>query len=381
MGSSAALVLRRLFSGILSSNYSPCRGFVANRTIITNSNRRISGSASSSNGLLPNQRITNRCVSTAAPWLMLRSLYTDSEADWTYRFHSFAESQTYTFLINRRGDCFRPNMLSGNVVGSSRGWIALHDVWTEHYTGIEMNEFYLSDPTTFREIDLPPVKSTARLRSLILDRRENGNAFVIITKSGLASCSLNRSREWAQFAAGAWYESIIYSIHHRCLFALTSASDLECWDVEPAEPVLDRSVRLDLGGERMGLTKAVYLVSAEGSGELFVVIRFVRTGNDDYVAPTVDFEVYEVDLERGTAVKMEESLGGMAMFVGLNEGVFVKDVWGLRPDSIYFAYDKRGCYERYDGDDVGIFDYGDRKIYPIDLSHPLNRALWFGPAI
>ncbi|KAL6512947.1 hypothetical protein OROHE_019737 [Orobanche hederae] len=119
-------------------------------------------------------------------------------------------------------------------------------------------------------------------------------------------------------------------------------------------------------------------------------VRFVKTrggfwvGSEQYVVPTVDFEVYEVDLERETSVKMEKLLGGMTMFVGLNEGVAVRDVRGLRRDAIYFAYDKRGCYERRgDSEDVGIFEYEKGRILPIPIDHPmgLSRTLWFTLAI
>ncbi|KAL6521565.1 hypothetical protein OROGR_018134 [Orobanche gracilis] len=379
MGLSAVL-RRRWISGLLrsrgdaTSNWTvPYRGLVANQTITATG---VSGTFRSA--------ISNYSSSAAAPWLMLESQYNDSLGDWTYRFHSCAEAKTYTFLKNRRGDCFRPNMLAANVVGSSRGWIAVHNVWREK------NDLFLSDPTTFRLIDLPPLEPTARLRSLILEhRRDDGNAFVI-SNSGMIYCSPGRSRQWTPFGScGGAYESLVYSSHHHRLFSLTSASDLEAWDVKSEQPRLERTIPLYLGSQRPGLTRAVYLVrTAEQSGiELFVVVRFVKTGGgfrvgrEQYVVPTVDFEVYEVDLEREMAVKMEKSLGGLTMFVGLNEGVAVRDVRGLRRDAIYFAYDKRGCYERRgDSEDVGIFDYEKGRILPI---HPmgLRRALWFTPAI
>ncbi|KAL6521562.1 hypothetical protein OROGR_018131 [Orobanche gracilis] len=264
-------------------------------------------------------------------------------------------------------------MLAANVVGSSRG--------------------FLSDPTTFRLIDLPPLEPTARLRSLILEHiRNDGNAFVI-SNSGMIYCSPGRSREWTPFGScGGAYESLVYSSHHHRLFSLTSASDLEPWDVKSEQPRLERMIPLDLGSQRPGLTRAVYLLRAaeQSGGVLFVVLRFVKTGGgfpvgrERYVVPTVDFEVYEVDLEREMAVKREKSLGGLTMFVGLNEGVAVRDVRGLRRDAIYFAYDKRGCYERRgDSEDVGIFDYEKGRILPILIDHPmgLRRALWFTPAI
>ncbi|KAL6521561.1 hypothetical protein OROGR_018130 [Orobanche gracilis] len=235
-------------------------------------------------------------------------------------------------------------MLAANVVESSRGWIAVHNVWREK------NELFLSDPTTFRLIDLPPLEATARLRSLILEhRRDDGNAFVI-SNSGMIYCSPGRSREWTPFGGcGGTYESLVYSSHHHRLFSLTSASDLEAWDVKSEQPRLERTIHLDLSSQRPGLTRAVYLVRTadHSGGELFVVVRFVKTGGgfgvgrEQYVVPIIDFEVYEVDLEREMAVKMEKSLGGLTMFVGLNEGVAVKDVRGLRRDAIYFAYDKR----------------------------------------
>ncbi|KAL6521560.1 hypothetical protein OROGR_018129 [Orobanche gracilis] len=355
MGFSAVL-RRRWISGLLrsrgdaTSNWTvPYRGLVANQTITATG---VSGTFRSA--------ISNYS-SSSAPWLMLDSQYNDSLGDWTYRFHSCAEAKTYTFLKNRRGDCFRPNMLAANVVGSSR--------------------------------DLPPLEPTARLRSLILEhRRDDGNAFVI-SNSGMIYCSPGRSREWTPFGScGGAYESLVYSSHHHRLFSLTSASDLEAWDVKSEQPRLERTIPLDLGSQRTGLTRAVYLVRAaeQSGGELFVVVRFVKTGGgfrvgrEQYVVPTVDFEVYEVDLEREMAVKREKSLGGLTMFVGLNEGVAVRDVRGLRRDAGYFAYDKRGCYERRgDSEDVGIFDYEKGRILPIPMDHPmgLSRALWFQPAI
>ncbi|KAL7141797.1 hypothetical protein ABFS83_08G077900 [Erythranthe nasuta] len=150
-----------------------------------------------------------------------------------------------------------------------------------------------------------------------------------------------------------------------------------------------------------------FLVVDEKTGQLYHVRRFVRDrvytkklllhydsdveydGTDPYV--TVGFDVHRIDVEKGELVYMDGSLGGLAMFVGLNHSfaLCAGEFPGVKPDSIYFTdvfsppYWDGGAYG---GHDVGIYNYVDGTIspcyYPVDvesIQRIVPSPMWFTP--
>ncbi|KAL6583065.1 hypothetical protein OROMI_005143 [Orobanche minor] len=351
--------------------------------------RWISGVFRSRAALAANRKIIS---SGESPWLMIQpnlTLYVP-----VFKFWCCATDEIYSFFGNHHRSEGEESLefvdttstWTMNLVGSSHGWLALYDKVNHH--------LYLLDPITHRDIGfpLPPPMLGNQVHSAILSSNESDGKMFVIFGSGysLACCSLRR-REWTLFGDEvAAYESVVYSSKHRLLFGITSTLKLEAWDVGGDSPKLDsdwvtefdpRSVPDE--GEAVLLK---YLVCEEESGELYVVVRYVKHGGDWKTTPTVDFEVYKIDREGGRLVKMVDSLGGLAMFVGNNHPIAIKtkvdEISGVKPNSIYFAEDSRS-HESYRARDDGIFDYQKGLIiHPLSpaSSYSLGDPLWFTPA-
>lgn len=85
--------------------------------------------------------------------------------------------------------------------------------------------------------------------------------------------------------------------------------------------------------------KLNYIVCAEE--EVYVVVRHVVVNEEYDGYNTVGMDVYRI--ERGKAVRMEDSLEGLAMFVGNNQAVAIRaaEHANVKPNCIYFIYDSR----------------------------------------
>lgn len=131
-------------------------------------------------------------------------------------------------------------------------------------------------------------------------------------------------------------------------------------------PKLQQVVELDLDSplqkETTAKKKLKYLVCAEHTGEMYVVVRHVSDNTDrdfstynrvDLVAyyVTLGMDVYKIEMEVGKAVRMEHLLEGVAMFVGNNQGMALPaaEHSGLNPNCVYFTRDKRLRRERSSG--------------------------------
>ncbi|KAL6552145.1 hypothetical protein OROGR_008299 [Orobanche gracilis] len=328
-----------------------------------------------------------------SPWLMIQPSFTFSGP--AFKFWCCATDEIYSFLGNHHKSGGEESLKfvdaascwNIDLVGSSHGWLALHDNLNHH--------LYLFDPTTHRDIEfpLPPPMLGDQVHSAILSSNESDGKMFVIFGSGhsLACCSLRRgSHEWTLFGdEAAAYESIVYSSTHRLLFGITSTLKLEAWDVGGDSPRLDSDwvtefdpISVPDEGKAVLLK---YLVCEEESGELYVVVRHVKHGGDWKTTPTVDFEVYKIDREGGRLVKMVDSLGGLAMFVGNNHPIAIKikddKISGVKPNSIYFAQDTR--HITYSARDNGIFNYQNGLIInpPSPASsYSLGDPIWFTPA-
>ncbi|KAL6539171.1 hypothetical protein OROGR_011820 [Orobanche gracilis] len=291
-------------------------------------------------------------------------------SSWNVRFYCCAKGKIYSFFVESDEDSMGidcgPFVLGdcGLAVGSSQGWIALHSrILRWQKAGL-----HLFDPTNHRGVLLPFIPTEVRVHSLTLS--EEGKAFMVFgCLRRLAFCRLGRSHEWEWTPLGEGeeeeaYESIVYSNSRRRLLCLTSTFKLEAWDVADDQfPRLDWKLELEL--DHLDSTKIkYYLVCAEESGELYVVVHH------DTRPP--DFVVYKIEPERvpERVVKMKGSLGGLTMFVGIkNDPVAVagKDA-GVQPDSIYFT----------NGLTSGIFDYQEGLIRRI-LHWGVPVLMWYTP--
>lgn len=235
----------------------------------------------------------------------------------------------------------------------------------------------------------------------------------------LAFCCPGRSAGW--ILIGNWfvqvdgqaiprmYRDIAYSSTQNRLFCFTEYKELERWDLrDPWSPRIDGSngwdidneVGVGFGTETETETEECYnLVVAEQSNQVYVLVRNiwsgswsesesedeedeeVNIGSEDHPYKTVDFDVYRV-VEEGeggilsvTRVEEEESLDGVAMFVGMNHSFTLSaaEFPELKPDSIYFTHsdaylpDKTTWWNSSYGKghyDIGIFNYPNRSFYP-----------------
>ncbi|GFP92571.1 hypothetical protein PHJA_001401300 [Phtheirospermum japonicum] len=233
------------------------------------------------------------------------------------------------------------------------------------------------------------------------------------------------------YSYGRAYEDFVYCSRRKLFSCITEfvmnlelwepsvPTELEDWDLcEPSSPrsrVCYRMSKLKFEGvkncswlkENKKLLQMCihipYLVFAEQSDQLFIVTRFINV--DPY--KTVGFSVLKVDYQNGLVDRLrlagdseEEggSLGGLAMFIGLNHSFAVSAAaeLGLKPNSIYFTdavntrlthpSDVRCPYHSH-GRDSGIFDYGNKTLSPLPYykcsSHDdqaLSTPMWFTPS-
>ncbi|KAL6539176.1 hypothetical protein OROGR_011825 [Orobanche gracilis] len=400
---------------------------------------------------------------SAAPWLMLPPAV-DRGGSIVYQFHSLAKKENepiqYTSNIDA-GD----HELDVEFVGSSHGWLALYNR--------NNSDLFLSNPISDRHIKLPSLRSLGTdrprhvklglpsLRSLgaadrliLTSDAEDEEGCLALMTSGpsrrLAFCSLRRSNEWTLFG-GDHNLTFVYSSRYERLFCIREEeynkypmsfwakyekyfrTSLEGWVVGENNPnaphldwvmelneVLDFDDRKFKWPGKLSLKKVCrchrmkYLVCAEHSGELFLVVRHINPragpqdsvikkiilgryrGCDYYMAPykTFDFDVFKIDFVRGEVTLLEGSLGGLAMFVGINQpfAIVAAEVDGVRPDCVYFT-DENWLVEptrlertTYGGHDNGVFDYKNKEFYPCcdlypveyeKISKILPLPLWF----
>ncbi|KAL6493343.1 hypothetical protein OROGR_033102 [Orobanche gracilis] len=392
----------------------------------------------------------SRAIQTAtrragvSPWLMLPPAV-DGIGNIDYKFRSLVDYKelTYTNKIGGgEGELELPVdvdiVKDVKFVGSSHGWLALQN--RRNYENL-----FLSNPITGRHIKLPPPPASGASGRLILSAGgdiEADGCLARMTYSDkpltLAFCSPLRSKEWTLLNVWGggdgrdYYDNIVYSTtHHRLFCAIRysggyDVTGLECWDLNGNPPRRDwvihqRKSRWPVMSEFKERCHQVrYLVC---SGEvLLLVVRHVniRAGphgsmvDEVMLSPdmgclytktpykTIDFDVYRIDPERGLGEVelMERSLGGLAIFVGINEPFAIRaakeEVGGVRPDCVYFTEDNHPLAEllmvegscTYGGHDNGIFDYKNKDfysccdVYPIEyerIRKILPLPLWFTP--
>ncbi|KAL6493335.1 hypothetical protein OROGR_033094 [Orobanche gracilis] len=322
-----------------------------------------------------NRMMTTRCGGES-PWVMIRA-NNKAEDGTVFRFWCCAKKTNYSFFRNgykREQEVFDfDDAIDGTlrVVGSSQGWLALRDI----------HSFFLLDPIRHRCIDLPPppfenennriVVQSIVLSPLLASEKgdEGGKAFMVFgVGQWLAFCSpKSHGCEWATFGdVGTGYDSVVYSTTHRRLLCISSTCKLEGWDVRgDSSPSLDIDWVAQLKFDPPAPLPAMhlkYLVCAEE--DLLLVVRIFENNC---------FMVYRVDLERRRLMKMDKSLEELTIFVGNNDAITIKDVAGVKPDSIYFTSDHR--MSGYNP--LGIFDYKKCFISPLLPNHYAYYPAWF----
>ncbi|KAH6766611.1 hypothetical protein C2S52_017594 [Perilla frutescens var. hirtella] len=370
-----------------------------------------------------NYRMISTMNSFESPLLMLNPK-SDGEGRFVYKFQCLAKNYVYSFFSNNYSNSpsgrrqWNSDELENEYgisdfrfVGSSHGWVALYNE--------RIHDLFLSDPISDRHIKLPPPLHTVKrlILSSSADDEKGCLAFMTLGSGDrVAFCSPLLSDEWSLFGGddkreGEVYDNLVYSRRHNRVFCITSApttttTKLEVWDVGDESARLDwMMMTADLNHKN--LRKLKYIVSAEQTGELYLVVRHViiRGGvveanftdpicsKDPYFSNphygTVDIDVYKIDRDRGKVTLMENSLEGLAMFVGINHpfAIIPASASGLKPNSIYFTYDDRlrppyGVGEEDNGIfdyQNRIFDYQTRDFSPFRNPYPIQCPIWFSP--
>lgn len=347
-----------------------------------------------------------------------------------------------------------------DLVGSSHGWLALFDrsdkciSLSDPVTGrniklppfdtLAINEgsFLIVDGEFVPNICGGDIANVVISCSPEEEEEEECRAVMIYTsKNMLAFCCPGRSVEWTpignvyeycpyyQRTIPRRYDSVVYSSRQKLFFSVTAVDEFEAWDLsDPRSPLrismadvkVDQKKPLILACEayqREDVWHRQFLVVADHSDELFLVRQFVRYRNmvdvkkvydRDYSAinnvpyKTVGFGVQRYDPVARTFNYMESSLGGLALFIGLNHGFALRadEYPELKPNSIYFT--DRDCARELstendpwciDDDeeeerdfgrhDVGIFNYQDGTFSPCDCGAIQNKiraaTTWFTP--
>ncbi|KAL3624275.1 hypothetical protein CASFOL_033091 [Castilleja foliolosa] len=358
-----------------------------------------------------------RRTSTAAaspPWLMLPPAF-EGGGDMIHNFYSLTENKVIT--LNGSGEKELTDVLSKSNLhcafkGSSHGYLALFN---------EVSfDLFLYNPISHRHIKLPPIHNLPyftnfnnSLTKVFLSCSPDENCCALMTYSvspyfKAAFCYPGRSNEWTPFPFGCThflYDECAYSSEQQLLFALRSDRYLETWDLHYLEP---KDVEKMLNNGHFMPVEHLVVVNKH----LLLVTRYVVHVDPDGSSVdcldgsannlphmTVYFCAHKYDHEKGDFVYMEDSLDGLALFVGNqsdNVALPAANFPGLKPDSIYFTdtigmrYWKLfhpGCGD-YDapfgGHDIGIFNYEDKTVsscyYPCDvqsIQRIFPSPMWF----
>ncbi|KAL6521555.1 hypothetical protein OROGR_018124 [Orobanche gracilis] len=383
---------------------------------------------------------TGGVSSPSAPWLMLPPAV-DGSGNISYKFHCLATKSDFVRTNNVGRELSADDI---QFVGSSHGWLALYNP--------RNSNLFLSDPITDRHINLPSPRGLGggADRVILTSSPIEEGALALMTfgssRCRLALCSPRRGGEWSLFGGDREYDNLVYSSRSKRIFTIVEEYDydeeededelgkkqtsLEGWDVGGSKPRLDCVIlckkEIDFNDHHFDwpampdlkkeCTQVKYLVSDESSGDLYLVVRHVnpRAGplnsltDKIVISPlrgvhfirtpykTIEFDVYKVDFECGEVVYMEDSLDGLAIFVGINHSFAIPaaEVSGVKADSIYFTDENRLIaamrFERttYGGHDNGIFDYRNKvfhsccDFYPVEyekIRKILPLPLWFTP--
>ncbi|GFP94223.1 hypothetical protein PHJA_001566800 [Phtheirospermum japonicum] len=323
-----------------------------------------------------------------------------------YQFYSLGENRVLGFKKRPEEESMVDN--NYNILGSCHGWLVLlnkHDC-----------DMFLSNPLTGGHIKLPPIQALPDIPILIFDcspDEKDGSCRVIIAygerRNRLAFCCPGTSTEWTTLGDLSGYESCVYSSRQGLFFCCIKnyygahvVNHFEAWDLQdPLSP--KKTIRLAVSMDHQDNNRHLldrkkacgcfeFLVSTETSDEIFLVRRFVKHwmgphGLDDSTPyTTVGFNVYRYDPETGSLKYMDGSLGGLALFVGSNNGFALSaaEFPELKPNSIYYTTPPQWS-DCCGGHDVGIFNYQDQTFspcfYPPDVESRkrVSGPMWFTP--
>ncbi|KAH6811370.1 hypothetical protein C2S51_025132 [Perilla frutescens var. frutescens] len=334
-----------------------------------------------------NYRMISTMNSFESPLLMLNPK-SDGEGRFVYKFQCLAKNYVYSFFSNNYSNNpsgrrqWNSDELENEYgisdfrfVGSSHGWVALYNE--------RIHDLFLSDPISDRHIKLPPPLHTVKrlILSSSADDEKGCLAFMTLGSGDrVAFCSPLLSDEWSLFGGddkreGEVYDNLVYSRRHNRVFCITSAPTTTTTKLETGELYLVvRHVII-----RGGVVEANFTDPICSKDPYF--------SNPHY--GTVDIDVYKIDRDRGKVTLMENSLEGLAMFVGINHpfAIIPASASGLKPNSIYFTYDDRlrppyGVGEEDNGIfdyQNRIFDYQTRDFSPFRNPYPIQCPIWFSP--
>ncbi|KAL7101357.1 hypothetical protein ACP275_08G049600 [Erythranthe tilingii] len=380
-------------------------------------NNRVAGSLIR-NGVSGSSCSASASASAApAPWLMLPPSIKTESRNMVYKFYSLGEGEVIR-VKNKRSSFYGEDetIVPVKYVGSSHGWLAVCKPFRD--------EQFLYNPLTGRRVDLPPIHSlpggdySTEINKLILscspDDEENCMAIMSYTSNQrLAVCfpSHYGCFKWTPIGKPAIqldvktfprrYSDFVYSGDHNLFICVTRFGEFEAWNIPhhdsnkcPPEmtPIHLKADKKNhpwgsVGKSDENLLKKMFasvkcLVVSEQTNQLFLVRRHVANRKNPFDLDTipliktfpyktVSFDVYEIDLDKRELRYMENSLNGLTMFVGLNNGFAISgNGGGVNPDSIYFTDAKEYSpfyldnESTYGGHDIGVFDYVNRDFSP-----------------
>ncbi|KAL3655577.1 hypothetical protein CASFOL_001363 [Castilleja foliolosa] len=370
-----------------------------------------------------------------SPWLMLPP----EGGDMVYKFYNFSEDKEESFPRNSQEEMADDD---AKFVGSSHGWLAL-------FNQCNNNHIFLYNPITGRHIKLPPIETLpdpwtnltpdgrGSVWKLILSSSPDDEAgddeciamMIFGLERRLAFCHPCRSTEWTPIGELYYhipdegffprpYQDIVYSSTRKLFFCQVSSPWLlECWDLADSQSPRIHSTR-EFGYEnfpeityRPHIISQVNLVYAEEYNQLFLVMRYVakQMGPDgkcaipiylgldrgwDYGLPyrTIELDAYKIESGVEKILRMEGSLDGLSMFIGINHSIAmsITPQSKLTSNCIYCTdpnnFPVRPC-AFYGGHDIGIYDYTDRTFlpcynFPLDvesIKRIMPAPLWFTP--
>lgn len=347
------------------------------------------------------------------PWLMVPPAFDGGSEGAVYKLYSPTKGggggEVSLTNINRKEEAEFMHDPRTKLVGSSHGWLASFNDRT--------CDFFLSNPRSGRRIRLPSVPQERPPLKVIIscspddeEDHEYCRALMSFGHNRLAFCCPGEEElEWTPIGARheehfglrcvRSYDDFVYSTTRKRFFAVLEGESnvVECWDLrDPQSPRLDWQSEYENSHSRFleDLSKeedegvelpdkdwcrqVKYLVSADHPNQqLFLVTRYIMDDDDDddndniEDSKTIGFDVHRIQGRK--LHRMDHSLDGLVMFVGINHSFALEPSGQFKPNSIYFTHHK-GAH------DIGIFDYKNTTF----CSYNLQRfkkiqppPLWF----
>ncbi|CAB4294573.1 unnamed protein product [Prunus armeniaca] len=264
-------------------------------------------------------------------------------------FFSLAENKVYKMDWNRE-KTFHGDGVS--CLGSSYGWLAIKEVYTEKKTYNEYEEnVHLFNPISRERLTLLLAPKLTRTDKVVLssDPSRNNNFVVVVIhnrffeRTGLAFYQHGRGGDnasaWTNLSHGSTCADMVF--HNGHLFTLSIVHTIQVWDFRGTHdnnnyPTKIMNFRPSIDGNVNSMAVDEWLVESMGG---LLLVGKERLGNDTRGA--VKFFVYKLNIAAKTLEKVE-SLRDCALFLARNQSAMsfslsTKELPRLKENSIYFT--------------------------------------------